>query len=758
MRCFLHILTGIALAICVSPLSHASPAVASRDNDQVAAFAKLYGVVRHFYPGDASQTLDWDRLAVAGVSDALHAQNSAELRTRLMALFEPLGPGINIVEDGTPFPRALSSHDGGRELLVAWRYLGSPSTNNSPYVAARTGRYLQPPFVALSTMLKADALRGKTIRLRGSLAALDASTTKGLGLWLRVDRTGKAPSFFENTGERQVHDRGWHEYVIEATVDSEALQLAFGFTMALHDGANDQAAGLRNFVLEVSDGHDGWTAFPIPSLISAASGKGGWGLNVMGRRHDSASSASWQSTGTDAPYLRIERRGGSVDDTPFDVPPEAGRTITFALGAGLQARVALTLTDAQARPSPDRARALDALKVRLAAMPDPAGTMDSRAAREADVVVAWNVLRHFYPYADVIPVAWDPMLMQALGDADLASTRTDQKHVLQRLLAPLQDAHGTVFESDRPHRSSLPVALAPVAGEWVIVASAVPDLAPVGVVITRIDGMPMPQARDDAEARTSGQPSSRSWKALQYLQWGTTGATRRFEFEQADGSRHAVALEYSEKTSPSLERPAPIAELRPGIWYVDVARVDKPMFDAQLDQLANAHAVIYDIRGYPKDFNLSKAIPAHLLKLAEHAKWMHIPRYTGPFGEHAGYLDSGWDIAPQPPHFASRSIFLADGRTISQAEAIMGYAQDEKLGTIVGSTTRGVDGNITSLRVPTGFGLIFTGMKVTHHDGTSRYHALGTPPDIQIEPTIHGIRSGRDEVLERALGVATSEP
>jgi hypothetical protein len=139
----------------------------------------------------------------------------------------------------------------------------------------------------------------------------------------------------------------------------------------------------------------------------------------------------------------------------------------------------------------------------------------------------------------------------------------------------------------------------------------------------------MPQARDDAEALVSGQPSSRSWRALQYLQRGKTGTTRTFECEQADGSRHVPALKYGEKDAPSLKRPAPIAELRPGIRYVEVARADKPMFDAPLDQLATARAVIDDVRGYPKDFNPGKAMPAHVLDHAERATWMHIPRYTG---------------------------------------------------------------------------------------------------------------------------------
>jgi hypothetical protein len=44
----------------------------------------------------------------------------------------------------------------------------------------------------------------------------------------------------------------------------------------------------------------------------------------------------------------------------------------------------------------------------------------------------------------------------------------------------------------------------------------------------------------------------------------------------------------------------------------------------------------------------------------------------------------------------------------------------------------------------------FTGMRVTRHDG-SPFHLAGVRPTVPVEPTLAGIRAGRDEVLERAL-------
>ena len=81
----------------------------------------------------------------------------------------------------------------------------------------------------------------------------------------------------------------------------------------------------------------------------------------------------------------------------------------------------------------------------------------------------------------------------------------------------------------------------------------------------------------------------------------------------------------------------------------------------------------------------------------------------------------------------------------------MGYVAGRKLGTIVGRTTAGTNGNIVMFAVPGGFNVIFTGMRVTGHDDRMPHQLIGITPDIPAAPTIAGLRDGRDEVLDRAL-------
>ncbi len=88
----------------------------------------------------------------------------------------------------------------------------------------------------------------------------------------------------------------------------------------------------------------------------------------------------------------------------------------------------------------------------------------------------------------------------------------------------------------------------------------------------------------------------------------------------------------------------------------------------------------------------------------------------------------------------------------------MGYVADRKLGTIVGGTTAGTNGNVASFLTPGGFNVGFTGMRVTRHDGRSPHHLVGVAPDVPVAPTLAALRAGRDEVLEKGLATATSAP
>ena len=58
----------LMIVVCLWVPSWSLLAQPSREIENVAAFARLYGVVRFFYPSDAAATADWNHLAIDGVA------------------------------------------------------------------------------------------------------------------------------------------------------------------------------------------------------------------------------------------------------------------------------------------------------------------------------------------------------------------------------------------------------------------------------------------------------------------------------------------------------------------------------------------------------------------------------------------------------------------------------------------------------------------------------------------------------------------
>ena len=718
----------------------------------VAAFARLYGVARYFYPSDAAAALDWERFAVLGVSRARYAKDAAGLRNTLLRLFSPLGPGFEVASR-LPAPNAAS----GNGPLVAWRYLGPGRESTGgfgPYRAKRTGRYVPTidGFVTVMQNVPAEALRGKTVRLRGRVRAEVGDATGAAALWLRVDRPGEQTGFFDNMSDRPVRQSSWRDCVLEGPVASDAANVAFG---AMASGA--ATAEFDALALEAKGSDGAWAPVAIADggfeEEIATTGKGWF---RAGNSRTARVQRPSGGTGGGRRLLRLSPHGDSGEPRELvpDAPPKAGAHADVPLGQGLFARVPLALADGEARTGEARRRALDALLAAVAAVPAP-GAESRPEERMADVVAAWSVFRHFFPYFSETGVDWDARLVPALDAARLAASREEQRTVLRRLVAEARDGHGLVSDGlDTNLRASLPVRFLPVAGRLVVAASAVEEV-PVGAVVSAIDGAPAAKRLAEGSSHFSGSDRWRQVQAAATLAQGASGTRVSLAVDDGKGTR-TVALAFDRKEPPPERRPAPVVEIGPGTWYVDLTRAATKDVAPRLAEIAAARAVVFDVRGYPLDAGM-KVLP-HLLDAAETDRWMHVARVVGPFGEAAGWNSFGWNLAPEKPRIGGKAVFLTDARAISYAESVMGYVADRKLGTIVGSATAGTNGNVASMTTPGRFVVGFTGMRVTRHDGKTAFHLAGVAPDVAASPTVEGLRAGRDEVLEKGLAVARAAP
>jgi C-terminal processing protease CtpA/Prc len=106
-------------------------------------------------------------------------------------------------------------------------------------------------------------------------------------------------------------------------------------------------------------------------------------------------------------------------------------------------------------------------------------------------------------------------------------------------------------------------------------------------------------------------------------------------------------------------------------------------------------------------------------------------------------------IQPAAPHHTGEIVILVDELSQSQSEYTALAFRSAPGAKVIGSTTAGADGNTTPILLPFGLNLRMSGIGVFYPDKRPTQR-VGIVPDIEVKPTIEGLRDGRDEVLEAA--------
>lgn len=717
------------------------------------AFARLYGVVRWFHPSDAAAAIDWDRFAIDGAHRVADAPDRAALRARLSALFAPIAPTVHIVATGEAFPDepALRAAAAMTTDTTSWQHRGYGDSTLAAggYASKRRHRprMMAVPgalFLALSQSIDAAPYRGLPFRFRGRLRAASHGKAR---LWLRVDRHGGS-GFFDNMERRPVTGNAWTDVEIAGTVDPDATQIVIGLLMM---GVG--ATWYDDLSLSVKAPDGTWSPIALRDAgFEDAAPLDSWRPGT-GRAGQSASPASidgWaaivdhEHPASGAASLRLEPMTRPVTEELFDAAPRPGETVDVDLGDGLRARVPISLYLRAGRTVGDD----PASALRSQASPAAASSGFDVLAGVADVIVVWNVLRHFWPYGNLHPIDWSAELDHALADALDDRNVDDHVATLERLSAAAPDGHASTVCPGEADRAVPPFSLDLVEGRIVVTASM--DRAiERGDVILSVDGEPAAQLLAREEARISGSPQWRHVRGLRRLGGGPTGSRLALTVHRGDRDLELTAARVDSRVSEPPIYPA-IQRFDDGIYYIDLSRASMSELDEIMDPLAVAPGVVFDLRERPAD---NDQVLSHLLARPDTAdRWMAIPLIVRPdsASSPAAWAREGWNLPVLPPHIRGKIAFVTGPDAISYSESVMGLVEHHHLGEIVGAATAGSNGDIAQISGPTGCDTTFTGRLVTRPDG-SRHYLVGIQPTIPAPRTIAGVIAGRDEVVEKAL-------
>lgn len=371
----------------------------------------------------------------------------------------------------------------------------------------------------------------------------------------------------------------------------------------------------------------------------------------------------------------------------------------------------------------------------------------------------WNVIEYFFPYKHLMDQDWDTTLSQFIMPIINAEDALGYHLEIAKFRTYINDTHGfigSVVYARWRGLELVPYKLKFIEDRTVIVSVADNNLGiEAGDILLEVDGVGIEDLRSKIRPfMAASNPEVLESNINNFMYWGEVGSFD-ITVEKSNGERKVVSnliRSYDQFRGFHYDLPAASSwkKVDAGdcgeFGYVDMELLNSAEISTMVDDLWDMPAIIFDLRNYPQGtlWDLMPELfggPVHIADFTHPAL-----NYAGQFGKSAAVL--GW---PQDNMaYNGRVIILFDEETLSQAEyTVMGLEQHPN-SIKIGSTTAAADGNVSTIRLPGEITLYFTGLGVYYPDGTPTQR-VGIIPDIEVKPTIAGIRAGEDELMSAAL-------
>jgi C-terminal processing protease CtpA/Prc len=216
--------------------------------------------------------------------------------------------------------------------------------------------------------------------------------------------------------------------------------------------------------------------------------------------------------------------------------------------------------------------------------------------------------------------------------------------------------------------------------------------------------------------------------------------------ELATERRPSSELDLISGKTNDLPGPA-FRRLSPDVAYLKLSAVKTAEIPEYLRGAEGSKGWIVDIRNYPAEFVVF-ALGGHFVSEPSPFARFTIGDTANPGSFH--WSDRPIELTPIAPRYPGKVVVLVDETSISQAEYTAMAFRSAPKAIVVGSTTAGADGNVSGVPLPGGLPSLISGIGVFYPDKRPTQR-VGVVPDVDVRPSIVGIREGRDEVLEAAI-------
>ncbi len=381
----------------------------------------------------------------------------------------------------------------------------------------------------------------------------------------------------------------------------------------------------------------------------------------------------------------------------------------------------------------------------------------------------WNIIQYFFPYRYMIGENWNNILPEFIPKFLKAGDSTAYAVTCLELISRVHDTHANIWGNNNALDNYFGRYRAPVRADFIgkslVVtgyynnATGEKEKIRPGDIILKIDGRTVDQLIKNNLTLT---PASNYERQLWIL-------ARRLLRSRRDSINLDILRGSNQMNVTILCMPKDkitmAADLNPnpgdssykiidgGIGYLFAGRYK----DSQLVNIKKAfqqtRGLIIDMRTYPSDF-----MPFTFCPFIKPDSSTFVTFTAGDVAN-PGLFKFGQTISngvKYPEYYNRPVVELVNSVTLSQAEYTTMALQSAPNVTVIGSTTAGADGNVSSIVLPGGITTYISGIGVYYPD-RSETQRRGIRINEQVEPTIDGIRNGKDELLEKAVEIINAK-
>ncbi|HET6543269.1 MAG TPA: S41 family peptidase [Chryseolinea sp.] len=379
----------------------------------------------------------------------------------------------------------------------------------------------------------------------------------------------------------------------------------------------------------------------------------------------------------------------------------------------------------------------------------------------------WNIINYYFPYKNLITENWNAVLKQNISAFVEAEDELSYKLTVLGLIADVHDTHANIWGMDDvldgyKGRNYPPVEISFVEGKAVVTGYFDKPLGEksglkVGDIIETIEGKPVddiikgrlpltPASNYPTQLRDIAANLLRSNKSLLEITYSNGRETLKKQLDVYSTNQVNIYARFQRPDSSFRFINSDIACIYPGT--LTNAALPKIM-----EFVSKTKGLIIDFRCYPKDFTVF-ALSAYLLP--EEKSFVKFTNGSLNTPGLFSFVDGPKVGGANPDYYKGKVVIIINETTQSSAEYHTMAFRVAPRATVIGSTTAAADGNVSRIHLPGNIMTSISGIGVYYPDGTETQR-IGIVPDVEMKPTIKGIRAGRDELLEKAIELIYSD-